>query len=211
MRLREETKPKQGPKEKIPNFPPLFGRPYWRRSKLFIHSYVVGFCGKIYPVVALSTIKHNDDFVFCFNLEQVDKFIEANFHKKEIEDYYTPPKNRWNGRNWGDINRKGFGKCFAEFDKKKDAYVDFFEEKKCPIFIRDYHKGVIVYNGCLKELEFYRVIEPYTAFQEIAMFWGGMAQPNRSVPSVSDCDLVIAKGFNKHSFRKDKKNPKIKK
>ena len=187
----------------IPNFPPLPGRS-WRRTKLTVDSYVVGFCGKIYPVLALTTMKSFDP-VFCFNVEQVDKFIGANFHKKEIEDYHAS-KSRWSRRNrWSaEVTRKSFVKCFAEFVEKQDHYADFFEEKKCPIFIRDNTRSTITFNGCLRELEFVRVIEPYTAFQELAMFWGGMAQPNRPIPEVTDKDMVTAKGFDKYSFRKEK-------
>jgi hypothetical protein len=55
----------------------------------------------------------------------------------------------------------------------------------------------------LKDFEFYRKIDTYTAFQELAMFWGGLAQPNRPIPDVTDKDMVTAKGFNKWSFRKE--------
>ncbi len=60
----------------------------------------------------------------------------------------------------------------------------------------------IVYNACLKELDFFKVIDTYTAFQELQMFMGGMARPNKPIPHVSDKNMVSIKGFDEWSFRK---------
>lgn len=62
----------------------------------------------------------------------------------------------------------------------------------------------IVFNDKLEPLEFYRVIDPYTAFQEIDMYIGNiLVGVNDSVPAVSDKDMIEAKGFDNKSFRKD--------
>lgn len=205
----EETKTEK--KERIPSFPSVPHSSRWfRHGKLSADTYVVGFCGKIYPVIKLAVwVPGQDAEAFCFNLEQVDKFIEANFHKREVESYHKfsrRVKGYWNRRNaWrNEVSRATFQKCFEEFAEKQDAYADFFERKKCPIFVRDYRQGIITYHACLRELEFYRLIEPYIAFQELSMCWGGMAQPNRPIPEVTDKDMVTAKGFDKYSFRKEK-------
>jgi len=64
----------------------------------------------------------------------------------------------------------------------------------------DVRKGS--YNECLKGLDFFKVIDTYTAFQELQMFLGGMARPNKPIPQVPDKDMVSIKGFDKWSFRK---------
>ena len=51
------------------------------------------------------------------------------------------------------------------------------------------------------------VVDPYTAFQEIAMFLGGMAMPLKPIPHLSDEIIAASKGFDKYSFRKDKSKP----
>jgi hypothetical protein len=58
-----------------------------------------------------------------------------------------------------------------------------------------------VYNGSLKELEFFRLLDTYTAFQEIAMFLGGLAVPLKEIPEVPDKIMVGVKGFDQWSFR----------
>jgi len=194
----EETKTEK--KERIPSFPIGPHHYQWRQCKLHADTYVVGFCGKIYPVIKLAVwVPGQDAEAFCFNLEHVDKFIEANFHKKEIEGYHR--SNRRGKRYWrhrspwnNEVSRRTFRKTFEAFAEKQDAYADFFEKKKCPVFVRDYRQEIITYHACLRELEFYRVIEPYTAFQELSMYWGGLAQPSRPIPEVTDKDMVTAKG-----------------
>ena len=64
----------------------------------------------------------------------------------------------------------------------------------------------IVYNECLKELEFFRLMDTFTAYQELQMYFGAMAQPNRPVPQVSDKDMISIKGFDNWSFRKPPKS-----
>jgi hypothetical protein len=62
----------------------------------------------------------------------------------------------------------------------------------------------MAWNACLKDLEFFRIVDPYTAFQEIAMFLGGLAVPLKPIPHVDDKTMVEAKGFDKKwSFRKE--------
>ena len=47
-------------------------------------------------------------------------------------------------------------------------------------------------------------MDSYTAFQELQMYFGGLAAPIKPIPHISDADMLIAKGFDKKfSFRKD--------
>jgi hypothetical protein len=64
-------------------------------------------------------------------------------------------------------------------------------------------KQVITVNGDgLKHLEFYKVKDAYTAFQEISMFVGGVlpAQGNEMV-EISERDKIHKAGFDAKSFR----------
>ena len=49
-----------------------------------------------------------------------------------------------------------------------------------------------------------RIKDPYTAYQELSMYLGNMAFPNKPIPTISDEVMAEIKGFNKFSFRKDK-------
>jgi len=177
---------------------------WWSRmSDPSVSQYTIGFCGKIYPVVNCG---HN---TYCHNVEDVDVYMEANYREKVLEEYRYPLKHSRHHRYWdAALCRNAFEKWFEEMKAKQNAFGHIFLKHKCPIFIASCEEGrhgdkKFVYDGQLKPFEFFRVIEPFTAFQEISMFLGGMAMPNRPIPEVSDKDLAAAKGFDKFSFRKD--------
>ena len=51
---------------------------------------------------------------------------------------------------------------------------------------------------------FYRVFDTYTAAQEVEMYVGSKASPEKTIPAIADKVMASAKGFDKYSFRKDK-------
>lgn len=75
-------------------------------------------------------------------------------------------------------------------------------DESCYINRKIYSK--IVLNPCLKAINFYKKLNMYSVYQEITIFLYNKASPNKPIPVVSDEDMIVAKGFNKFSFRKDK-------
>jgi hypothetical protein len=65
-------------------------------------------------------------------------------------------------------------------------------------------------NAWLAPVEFYRVMPVEQAYQELSMYLGGLASAEKPIPEIDDVTMAGAKGFDKHSFRKDpgKKNRK---
>lgn len=61
----------------------------------------------------------------------------------------------------------------------------------------------------LKDVGFPKVLDPYTAFQELSMFVGGVLprDPNPMV-ELTEKEVVAKHGFNKWSFRRHKDDPK---
>ena len=61
----------------------------------------------------------------------------------------------------------------------------------------------VLRNPVLRDLEFQRVMDPFTAFQEIAMFLGGVLAVEDKAPLRAGSDEVVArqKGFDEWSFR----------
>ncbi len=177
-----------------------------------IQQHIVGFCGKIYPVMALTHTASRKSAI-CHDLGEVDSFLEGTCRKREMEAYRAEANPYWHRRRWLDDSlhsfRSKFEKHFTECTKKKDAFVAMFIEKQCPVWIgtvldmwRRGANGKIVYNGSLKELEFFRLFDTFRAFQEIAMFLGGLAVPLKEIPEVPDKIMVGVKGFDEWSFRK---------
>lgn len=57
-------------------------------------------------------------------------------------------------------------------------------------------------NAALTPLQFYKQMAPAQAFQELAMFLGGLAAPEPTIEAISDKYRIQQHGFDKWSFRK---------
>ncbi|MGO8750882.1 MAG: hypothetical protein ACLQNE_33465 [Thermoguttaceae bacterium] len=203
-------------------FPILGGTPprYEFRPRgvpnLQIVQMVAGFCGKVYPILQLSHQRLSEprpNIALCYRLSEVDAFVENRFKQREIEIYRLKLRGR---REYWPVKqrREKFEEFFDIYATKQSAFGRLFLENRCPIFVASTWWGTdkgcreykIVYNECLKELEFFRLIDTYTAYQELQMYFGAMAQPNKPIPQVSDKDMISIKGFDKWSFRKPPKS-----
>ena len=171
--------------------------------------YFIGFCGKIYQMLKLtheSKFKCPRPTAFCYSVDDVDKFIQANFKRRSVESYFE--KHRKNDWRWVGGDRNAMVEFFAA---KVMPYPKFFE--KGPIFVASSHhysryfnnyEFEMKYNTCLKPIEFYRVVDPFTAYQELQMYLANIAVPQKPMPIVPDILKAETHGFNKFSFRKDK-------
>jgi hypothetical protein len=89
--------------------------------------------------------------------------------------------------------------------------TNIFEEHHCPIFVSNSKRDIlykidreITINARLEDWEFYKVFDAYSAYQELSIYLGGLAEPRKPIPKIDDVTMAEIKGFNKFSFRKDK-------
>jgi len=62
-----------------------------------------------------------------------------------------------------------------------------------------------VANGNIGNLNFFKVFDPFSAYQELDMFISGTLPQSTAMPiEISDKDRIAQHGFDKHSFRKPK-------
>jgi hypothetical protein len=57
-------------------------------------------------------------------------------------------------------------------------------------------------NPTLAEFQLYRHLHAWQAFQELSMFWGNLAAPDRVPVTIADKDRIAQHGFDKWSFRR---------
>jgi hypothetical protein len=62
-------------------------------------------------------------------------------------------------------------------------------------------------NPRLEPTEFYRALDPFSAFQNLHMFLSNKAKEEKPMPIISDEMRAQSKGFDKWSFRKQPKKP----
>lgn len=170
---------------------------------------VIGFCGKLYPIFEIRTPypTFGVAFTYCYTIEQIDSFIQTYYRKDAIEQYFSTRKYNHRIRI---IHRTEFVNFYKEWNLHYGEYYKFynkvFEENKCPIFVINLNNNYdtnILFNICLKEYNFVKIIDPITAYQEINMFINNLAIPSKPIPKVTDKAMAEIKGFNKYSFRKD--------
>jgi len=184
------------------------GYPYGR-------GFTLGFCGRFYACVEFDAgPSYKPTPIHCYNIEQVDAFVKQYHNERAWEEYvsgkissshrsyfYQPPS----------LIRRKFEQYFAEFAKDASPawQASLFQEHQAPILV--FRKQTqwkpepnLLVNPLLKNYSFQRVMDAFTAYQEISMFLGGMAKPDKPIPHVSDKDMLQAKGFDKKwSFRRE--------
>lgn len=186
------------------------------------------FCGKFYikPILIIppkenevqSTSEFRKSLIHCYSIEHIDNFVNR-FHKEDMI-----------GANYWENHRKFWVKGFTEFDieKTNTYYQDIFKQYNSPIFlirefedhktekkliggkrIRYYGKYItkysIEYNFSLNDIQFLKVSDSYQTYQEIMMYLSNLAVPLKDIPQPNDKIKAELAGFDKFSFRKDKK------
>jgi len=189
------------PKDKLWPFPRTY--PHYC-SSLGLEDHVVGFCGKIYPVLCVrySRMRNGSPanaMEFCISLDEVDHFAELHLKKREFDEYIKGGK--------GSITsvRKDVETFFSLCKQQQNAFTAHFEQHQCPVFHAASYERVITYNTSrLKDIHFFRVFDTYQAYQEIRMYLSNIAAPDKPLPVLNDADLINSHGFDKFSFRKPK-------
>jgi len=152
--------------------------------------FVVGFCGKLY-------------LGWKFHYK-----VKSGFYEETVTDiiygYDNAKKylrNYWKGKVQDDVN------YVLKFDP-----IDIFRKINAPVFIfedRMGNQGELIINPCLKDWEFYKVVDTFTAFQEISMFIGGvLGTGENEIIEVEDKYKIQQHGFDKWSFRRESEKNK---
>ena len=180
----------------------------WGESKNISigNTVVVIFCGKQYVGIELKksgAITGLDVSEICYNTDQVDRFFKNN---KSV----LPKKAKKNKKYWREgLTAKGFDLFWEKWNKDQDKNLIYLHfEVDAPVITVSHDKnlsggGEISVNPCLKDIQFYRCVDGFTAFQELSMFIGGiMGGKSPKMVEISDKDRIAMRGFDKWSFRK---------
>jgi len=191
------------------------------RSDFLFECGLLGFCGKLYPFVVIFRTNSG------FKIESVYyKYSDLESDPK-YATYISNYREKYKRFIWDTITSSP--KMFFEHYSKKEN-VELFQKFNVPVFIQfgyymdpkgkhwfwpqyksstDYEQYCHL-NPCLKTFQFYKMFNPFSAFQEIQMFISGvLGNKEKDTVGVSDKDLLLSKGFDsKYSFRKEPKNGK---
>lgn len=162
-----------------------------------VNNFIVGFCGKLYL-----------GWKFGYEVKERDeRGVIVEVTKFDIIYGYDNAKKHLKSGFWKDTSQEDI-----DYVLNYES-IDMFRTLKSPIFIFDRSKprngSTLIINPNLKEYEFYKVVDSFTAFQEIQMFIGGiLGIGEKEIIKVEDKYKIPQHGFDKWSFRKEsvKKN-----
>ena len=201
------------------------------QSLLFFRELTLGYCGKLFPIFQFIHFEKGCPKKFQHFYKPVD--AEAYF-QSVIDDY---PYDGHYLNYWGNGKTLGLDSEYS-YESRYDRDVeDVFHYFQVPLFMlpempydmsslseiwgyNHFNRGKnvvnILLNPCLRKLEFFRVKDPYTCYQDIYQYINGVLGNTENIETeMSDLDKVQQHGFDeKYGFRKrpgDKKRRKKKK
>src|ERR1035437_252778 len=169
-----------------------------------VHFCLLGYCGNIFKVYVVeetfssSLYPHFKKSIF-YNYEEFKTYMVDN----NFAGMFDFTNHRW----WPGSYQK-----FDEQDTK--PLIELFHQHNTPLFLinsknRDGKKQKLTLGPILKDLEFQRQKDPYTAYQDIFQYVAGhLNRPENKMVKISDKDKIAKHGFDKWSFRQ--KGPKKK-
>jgi len=176
---------------------------------LSYHFQVLSFCGKLYPVVRCPKKRYEGDM-------QYDSYfpIEIWEHSMYSQEDYVASVNRQGKNQKFHRSRKHYG-ISQLFDLR---YLDYFfnpDSWNLDEYHRKYDAPIVLasrktleINPNLSDLRFQTQLDPYTAWQMIAMYISGVLGNTESdIVGVDDAHLMRAKGFDERSFKRSKGTP----
>lgn len=166
----------------------IFGKP----NSFNVSSGIIVFCGKMYQYVALHrdvvAMSPTSSSHYFYDSESFIDFCIAN--KLKIIEKAA----RWDKSTIEDRVKK-------KFDKKGEINNNWLIENK--VICADVTKHHIIINPKLKDRQFFKVMETYTAFQSLDMWiCGTLSYPQNAMVMLDDKSMIAKHGFDEWSFRK---------
>ena len=191
---------------------------YIRGRKWYASRHLIGFCGRLYVgyKFEIDLPNHTGTHVdYAYSIEDIEKFLSVH-DPDYLNGKWTVEKSAKALANAGKYSsNRHFTRqvISAAFEKFQGSNIDhgLFHEYQCPVFAISPHewanrqfKGFSLYtNPVLKDFKFMKLIDPFTAHQEINQFiFGVLGTLEPDTVNIDDKHRVIGKGFDaKYGFR----------
>lgn len=180
---------------------------------------VVYFCGKIYNGLRIDVADNSPfnglkPFKVVWSMDEFTGFIEKHIDEP-IEDWKYISNSYYFRDKFREVKDTAkLLRSIASFFVVKDTPVlfeEFVRENRISIvtlrpsytkFGSGTDNNIFLNHDDLGILEFFKVFDPYQAFQELSMWVGNMNSPENNMVQLSDKELIAKHGFDKWSFRK---------
>lgn len=208
----------QVPKKDLPKLETFEIKDPTKEITYYFSLEIVGFCGKFYPVVVVTTSSEEIKF------EVFRKDLKGFYDIDDLTEYVIKNgipigvKSKYGFYRWSSLYFR-YGETLEGMDRFFKSTKDFgklediFRTHNAPSFVlRETprpRKEQLILNPMLKNYSFVKVKDPFSAHQELYQYVGGfLNQPVREMIQISDKDKIHKHGFDKWSFRKPPKGKK---
>jgi hypothetical protein len=169
--------------------------PYRISSPIDTSLKILGFCGDIYPIIARKTYGDPPEFFYISIANHAEEFLKKYCNNAYYNFYMHTPNQVQE---------------VVEYCQK--TLKNMFKELGAPVFLYEVYasESDITVNPTLKDINFQKIKDPYTAFQDIRMYLENTAKQETpvNIPTGSDEILAASKGYDKLSFRSEARNSK---
>jgi hypothetical protein len=164
-----------------------------RSTGYYAELHLLGYCGKIYHVFQIVNDKTNES-AFYYDYED---FKKDGLRLGAISKWDVERKKWWPSQ-------------FQKFqDQSLTQALEIFHTSQVPLFLISLSHGtggrgqLLTLNPSLKKLDFQKIKDVYTAYQDIFQYVAGVLnQPEVKMVKITDKDKIHKHGFDKWSFRK---------
>ncbi len=210
----------------------------YRGTTRIIAPFTIGFCGKLYRGVCV-TGDWATNRIHCYSVKDVLSTLQkagsaaSNWQTRyyirdleTLEDVLT----KWFERsresqafeNWSITNKlpvvghqyqnrtNSFFQVECDSEYRDLEFIGGGKRSRLDNLLSGTSQAVVVADIRLFDIDFQKVVDPYTAYQELDMFIGGvLSAPSNPMIPITDKDRIKQHGFDKWSFRKMGKNSKV--
>lgn len=178
-------------------------RGIYNKKDYYFNFGIIGFCGEIYPYIEFSI---DDDLIY-----------DSDYEPRIKKSYFYDPESAI--KKIKVLEPKDIKRYFKVDNSLINHFKKIFLEHKIPTFHIIYDRydsfskeqfgtdgWILEKNPPLKEFEFFKVRDPFSAFQEIAWYIGGVLRTDdTNMVAIDEKRLIEKRGHDaKVSFRKGK-------
>ena len=166
-----------------------------------LESFCVVFCGKMYPGIQCHITQSGrvtpHSTVYLYTAGDVIAFVHEHGFNPALATRYRG--YRKSGRSKSPSVQDYLYRYFEE----RVINVDWLIEHKITCAVYDTSVSELHINPPLARYQFFKVLDPYTAFQELEMWMAGtLSWPHNMMIEIADKDRIAAHGFDtKYGFR----------
>jgi hypothetical protein len=187
-----------------------------KKHKMLMSHVQIGFCGKTYRAIEVQIFDSNEsvpvhsfevanpvEVKYCYDIETLREFLAGYKFQINMNEYSWQPELEPVIKNF--LKRQGTEENMEWLIENKIAIMIYYGYEAWRGSGRFLVKkqDTAVLNPVLKDVEFYKVLDSFTAYQELDMFISGTLPQSTAMPiEIADKDKIPQHGFDKWSFRK---------